>query len=58
MKKFSTKTRVSIGGKMSGKGSDKAGMIMAVAVLVLVLVVVVAVGVTVSSVLWVAHSYF
>lgn len=52
MKKFSTKTRVSIGGKMSEKEADKAGMIMAAAVLV------VAVGVTVSSVLWAAHAYF
>lgn len=35
MKKFNTKTRLSIGGKMSEKGSDIAGIIIAIAVLVL-----------------------
>lgn len=50
--KFNTKTNFRIGGKMSEKGADKAGMIVAVAVLV------VAVGAAVSAILWAAHSYF
>lgn len=52
MKKFNTKTDLKSDGKMSEKGADKAGMIIAVAVLVT------AVGVAVSAVLWAAHSYF
>ncbi|HFW4798337.1 TPA: hypothetical protein ACIBS5_003780 [Salmonella enterica subsp. diarizonae serovar 60-67:z35:-] len=52
MEKFNTKADLKVDGKMSEKGADKAGLIIAIAVLVI------ATGVAVSAVLWAAHAYF
>lgn len=50
--KFNTKTHFRIGGKMSEKGADKAGVIIALAIMVI------SVGAAVSAILWAAHYYY